>query len=200
MGMRNLTSILFSFRAQNRALNKHSQFIPFSSLPNSHYFTSFSTIFHHLIPNFLSILAFSLVFGDFGGVRFGWIPLFDGSSIPMFLNLASSEVRKTTVLNYALFTILEGLVTDNVSGLRYQNLFDALLDMAYSALEKAGGSSLEIVVSENRWPIVGGTDTTTENMRTYNNNLVQHVKGGTLKKPGWPIETYIFALFDEANK
>ncbi|PON33235.1 Glycoside hydrolase, partial [Trema orientale] len=74
----------------------------------------------------------------------------------------------TTVLNYALFMILEGLVTDNVSGLRYQNLFYALLDMAYSALEKAGGSSLEIVVSESGWLIAGWTDTTTEKVRTYN--------------------------------
>ncbi|THG20645.1 hypothetical protein TEA_001001 [Camellia sinensis var. sinensis] len=48
-------------------------------------------------------------------------------------------------LPYALFT-----GSGDPSG--YQNLFDALLAAMYSAVQKAGGPGVEIVVSETGWP------------------------------------------------
>ncbi|KAL8058907.1 hypothetical protein ABFX02_03G052900 [Erythranthe guttata] len=100
-------------------------------------------------------------------------------------------------LQYALFNS-DGIVVPG--GIRYQNLFYAIVDAVYAALEKSGAASMEIVVSETGWPSAGGDTTTVDFARTYNTNLVRRVRDGTPKRPGRAIETYIFGLFDENQK
>lgn len=114
---------------------------------------------------------------------------------PYFSYIGTPTMR----LDYALFTSPNPQVTDD-NGLKYQNVFDALVDTVYAALAKAGAPNTPIVVSESGWPSAGGTAASTANAGTYYRGLINHVKQGTPLKKGQAIETYLFAMFDENQK
>ncbi|KAK3034487.1 hypothetical protein RJ639_032476 [Escallonia herrerae] len=103
-------------------------------------------------------------------------------------------------LDYAQFTATGPVVVDG--SLSYQNLFDAIVDSFFWAMDKEGVTDVELVVSESGWPSAGnGELTTPELAATYNKNFMEHVmKNGTPKRPNSYIEGFIFAMFNENLK
>ncbi|KAG2598163.1 glucan endo-1,3-beta-glucosidase, acidic isoform-like [Panicum virgatum] len=100
-------------------------------------------------------------------------------------------------INYALFNWRSSNVLDGNN--TYLNLFDAMVDCFYSALENAGAGNVTVVVSESGWPSAGSKAANASNSRTYSQNLINHVAQGTPKRPG-VIEAYIYATFNEDHK
>lgn len=103
-------------------------------------------------------------------------------------------------INYALGNPGAPSITD--SGRTYTNLLDAQVDTLISAMGRVGYGEVRLIIGESGWPSAGGVAATTDNARTYNQNLVRHVLGGTGSplRPGVNFPTYIFALFNENAK
>ncbi|XP_026443025.1 putative glucan endo-1,3-beta-glucosidase GVI [Papaver somniferum] len=123
---------------------------------------------------------------------------FPESSTCKCISFAYNENRQTIKLDYALFTANRVVVTDGSKN--YRNMFDAITDATYLAIEKVGGPNVRIVITESGWSSPGnGNIATIRIARTYINNMISHVSGtsGTPKRPGKSIETYVFALFNE---
>ncbi|KAK1277801.1 Glucan endo-1,3-beta-glucosidase [Acorus gramineus] len=140
--------------------------------------------------------------GAFSGAAMTYMePILASTGAPLLVNVypyfSYKGNRNSISLQYATFTSPSTVVQDG--SLNYQNLFDAMVNSVYAALSQAGGANMPIVVSESGWPSDGGFAASVVNAGTYNANLVKHVGGGTPRKSG-PLETYIFAMFNENQK
>ena len=124
---------------------------------------------------------------------------------PLMINVypyfAYASNTKDIRLDYAQFTATGVVVQDGALG--YVNLFDAIVDAFFSAMERAGVADVNVVVSESGWPSAGNGELTTPALAsTYNQNFVKHIleKKGTPKRPNIIIEGFIFAMFNENQK
>ncbi|KAM3294994.1 hypothetical protein ACQJBY_037699 [Aegilops geniculata] len=114
-----------------------------------------------------------------------------------------SDPRPDT-LAFCLFQPNAGRL-DAGSKIKYTNMFDAQVDAVKSALGRAGYGAVDIVVAETGWPTRGDPaeqGATVDNARAYVSNLVAHLRSGagTPLMPGKPVDTYLFALYDEDLK
>ncbi|EEF31537.1 Glucan endo-1,3-beta-glucosidase precursor, putative [Ricinus communis] len=106
--------------------------------------------------------------------------------------------------NYALFKRNRG-IHDRFTGITYYNMYDAMLDVVYSAMKKLGYGDVGIVVGETGWPSLcdpGQPACSVENAAWFNGNLVRrdHQRRGTPLMPNRRFETFIFSLFNENLK
>lgn len=111
---------------------------------------------------------------------------------------------RPNTLHFALFKPNDG-VLDKGTGLKYFNMFDAMMDAVYSAMKKLGYDDVEVAVGETGWPSAGDANEPAanwENAVSYNGNLVKHLNSGqgTPLMPNRTFETYIFSLFNEDLK
>ncbi|KAK8454439.1 hypothetical protein SEVIR_5G456400v4 [Setaria viridis] len=125
-----------------------------------------------------------------------------GTGAPLLANVypyfAYKDNPRDININFATFRP-GTTVRDDGNGLVYTNLFDAMVDAIYAALEKAGAPGVGVVVSESGWPSAGGFAASVENARAHNQGVIDHVRRGTPKRPG-VLETYVFAMFNENQK
>ncbi|XP_006645315.2 lichenase-2-like [Oryza brachyantha] len=130
------------------------------------------------------------------------VPFLERTHAPLLANLYPYFIYSYNPgamdLSFALFTSPGTVVQDGEYG--YQNQFDASVDALYTAVAKLGGEHVRVVVSETGWPTAGGVAASVENARTFNQNLVRHVRRGTPRRPGKKVETYVFAMFNENLK
>ncbi|XP_020572514.1 glucan endo-1,3-beta-glucosidase 14-like isoform X4 [Phalaenopsis equestris] len=136
------------------------------------------------------------------------LEFFSQHGSPFYVNaypfLAYKSDPEHIDINYALFQSNSGIY-DAKTNLHYDNMFDAMIDAAYAALETAGYNNMEVRVSETGWASNGDEDeagATIHNARTYNLNLRKRLlkKKGTPLRPKKVVKAYIFALFNENLK
>ncbi|KAF8700991.1 hypothetical protein HU200_033882 [Digitaria exilis] len=84
----------------------------------------------------------------------------------------------------------------------YTNLFDATVDALVAALEKEGFGGVQVAVTETGWPTAGHPAAKPENAAAYNAEIVGRAAGGvgTPRRPGVPVEVFLFDMYDEDGK
>ncbi|KAK4835784.1 hypothetical protein QYF36_014520 [Acer negundo] len=95
---------------------------------------------------------------------------------------------------------------DLITGVRYKNLFDMMVDAVITAMAVSGHENVPVVVAETGWPSSGGdsteVDATPAFAEMYLKGLMGHLRSGSgtpLRKEG-VAEAYIYELVDKEVK
>lgn len=91
---------------------------------------------------------------------------------------------------------------DTITGVRYRNLFDMMVDAVIAAIAVAGEENIPVIVTETGWPNDPEAEATGNYAERYLTGLVKHLKSGMgtpLRKEG-VAEAYIYELFDDGGE
>ncbi|XP_031273004.1 glucan endo-1,3-beta-glucosidase-like [Pistacia vera] len=110
------------------------------------------------------------------------------------------KTSKHISFEYAKFNAKQPVVVDG--NFKYYNLFDAMVDAVYVALEKVNAGNVSTYISGTGWASAGKKPyTSKENARIYDQNLYSHVlSGGTPRRPDNLLDVFIYEMFNENNK
>ncbi|GAV56802.1 Glyco_hydro_17 domain-containing protein, partial [Cephalotus follicularis] len=139
-----------------------------------------------------------------------WLQFLDDTNSSFLVNIYPYNMYR---LNYEIpigFALFQehpfNFRDDVVTGVRYRNLFDMMVDAVISAMAVAGHENLPVIVAETGWPSSGGNvneaDANEVYAEMYLRGLVAHLNSGLgtpLRKEG-VAETYIYELVDKDVK
>ncbi|CAI9774873.1 unnamed protein product [Fraxinus pennsylvanica] len=90
---------------------------------------------------------------------------------------------------------------DTVTGVRYRNLFDMMVDAVIAAMAVLGKENIPVIVTETGWPNEAESEAIGNYAEMYLKGLLMHLRSGMgtpLKNEG-VAEAYIYQLFDEID-
>ncbi|KAH6777838.1 Glycosyl hydrolase superfamily protein [Perilla frutescens var. frutescens] len=95
---------------------------------------------------------------------------------------------------------------DVITGVRYRNLFDMMVDAIIAAMAVTGQENVPVIVTETGWPSEAAEETDSQAAGNYAGmylkGLVRHLRSGLgtpLRKEG-VSEAYVYELFDESEE
>lgn len=120
---------------------------------------------------------------------------------PFMINAYTYFMMDPNNVNYAIFGPSNAIQDTNTQH-TYNNMFDAVIDATYSAMNALGYGDVEIAVGETGWPSAcDAAWCTPQNAENYNLNIIKRAEIiGTPLMPNHHIDIYIFALFNEDGK
>uniref|UniRef100_A0ACD5XZE1 Uncharacterized protein n=1 Tax=Avena sativa TaxID=4498 RepID=A0ACD5XZE1_AVESA len=148
----------------------------------------------HLVPAMRNLHAALAALGMDGAVRVSSAHASHASD-PANVPLAYALSSFTSPGAAAVTVVRDG-------ALAYTSLFDATVDAAAAALEREGFGGVAVAVTETGWPTAGHPAATPENAAVYNGGVAERAArgAGTPRRPGTPVDVFLFDLYDEDGK